>query len=106
MSDEDIAFVHDLFAALPDLSHRRMMGGLSLYSEGTIFAILDAEGQVYVKADGALAEDLEAEGAQKFSFERKDGTVTSMGYWTLPEAALDDPETAATWGGRALDAAR
>ena len=27
-----------------------------------------------------------------------------MGYWTLPEAALDDPEAACDWARRALDA--
>lgn len=104
VSDEDIAFVYDLFSDIPGLTHRKMMGGLSLYSESQIFAILSAEGVVYIKAEGDLAEALADEGSQIFEMTRKDGRVASMGYWTLPEAALDDPETACDWGRRAIAA--
>ena len=102
ITDEDIAFIRDLFSALPDLTHRKMMGGLSLYSEGQIFAIMSSDAHVYVKATGALADDLAEEGSEIFMHERKDGKLASMGYWTLPESALDDPEEAAAWGRRAL----
>ncbi|MEM1233795.1 MAG: TfoX/Sxy family protein [Pseudomonadota bacterium] len=102
VTDEDVAFIRDLFSDIPELSHRKMMGGLSLYSDGKIFAIMSAEGRIYVKATGVLADDLAAEGADIFSMTRKDGKVASMGYWTLPESALDDPEEAAMWGRRAL----
>ncbi|MEM1374197.1 MAG: TfoX/Sxy family protein [Pseudomonadota bacterium] len=102
VTDEDIAFIRDVFSALPDLSHRKMMGGLSLYSETRIFAIMGADGRVYVKAVGPLAQDLEEAGSEIFKMTRKDGSVASMGYWTLPESALDDPEEAAMWGRRAL----
>jgi len=104
VTDEEIAFVYDLFSDIPGLTHRKMMGGLSLYSEGQIFAILSSEGAVYVKADGALADALRDEGSVIFEMTRKDGSIASMGYWTLPEAALDDPEAAAEWGQRALAA--
>lgn len=29
----------------------------------------------------------------------------SMGYWTLPETALDDPDEAVVWARRALEVA-
>ncbi|MEM9853715.1 MAG: TfoX/Sxy family protein [Pseudomonadota bacterium] len=101
ISDEDIAFVRDLFAELPALSTRKMFGGLSIYSEGRIFAIIGPEGRIFLKAKGAMAEALAAEGAQKFTFEGK-GKTAAMGYWTLPEPALDDPAEAASWARRAL----
>ncbi|MEL6609289.1 MAG: TfoX/Sxy family protein [Pseudomonadota bacterium] len=102
VSDEDIAFVYDLYSALPDLSHRKMMGGLSIYSQGTIFAILSSEGQHYIKATGQLAEDLAAEGSVIFEMTRKDGKVASMGYWTLPDSAIEDPDEACAWARRSL----
>ena len=104
VSDEDIAFVYDLFSDIPGLTHRKMMGGLSLYSEGQVFAILSSEGVVYVKAECELAVSLADEGCRIFEMTRKDGRVASMGYWTLPESALDDPETACDWGRRAIAA--
>ena len=43
------------------------------------------------EAPGALAETLAAEGAEQFAYARG-GKLARMGYWSLPEAALDDPE--------------
>ena len=100
--DSDIAFAHELFAELGTLTHRKMMGGLTLYCDGRIFAILDAEGVPYLKAKGAFAEALATEGSRQFG---DDGTSGGrMGYWTLPEAALDDPDLACDWARRALAA--
>lgn len=100
VSESDIAFVRELFAGLGGLSHRKMMGGLSLYSEGQIFAILSSSGRVYLKASGAFAEEMAAAGAVKFEMEDGRG----MNYWTLPEDALDDPDLACDWARRALAA--
>ncbi|WP_417260938.1 TfoX/Sxy family protein [Celeribacter sp.] len=100
VTEDDIAFIYDLFGPLGGLSHRKMMGGLSIYSDGQIFAILSAEGRVYLKAAGDFAQTLAAEGSVKFEMENGRG----MHYWTLPDAALDDPQEACTWARRALDA--
>ena len=100
VSDSDIAFVHELFDGLGALSHRKMMGGLSIYCDGQIFAILSSAGRLYLKASGDFAADLAAAGAVKFEMEDGRG----MNYWTLPEAALDDPDAACDWARRALAA--
>ncbi|MBW6417323.1 TfoX/Sxy family protein [Celeribacter sp. PS-C1] len=97
---EDIAYIYDLFGPLGGLTHRKMMGGLSIYFDGQIFAILSTDGRVYLKAGGDFAKDLAAEGSVKFEMENGRG----MNYWTLPEAALDDPQEACAWARRALDA--
>ena len=100
VSDADIAFALELFAPLGALSHRKMMGGLTIYQDGQIFAILSSAGQIYLKASGDFARRLEAEGSQIFSM----GGSKTMGYWTLPDAALDDPDTACDWARQALAA--
>ena len=85
LSDGDIAFAHDLFGGLPALTHRKMFGGMCLYSEGVVFALVSSDGRTYLKASGALAERLKSDGAEQFH---------SMPYWSLPEDALDDPARA------------
>lgn len=102
ISDADIAFALELFDGVPALSKRKMMGGLMLYSEGQVFALASSEGRIYLKASGEFAEELAAEGAQIFQMTNKDGKTGSMGYWTLPDAALDAPEEAVNWALRAL----
>ena len=95
-------FVIDLFGPLGGITTRPMMGGLCIYSDGKIFAIVGENDQIYIKAKGALADDMAAEGCEIFNFTRKDGSVASMGYWTIPDAAMDDPEIACDWARRAL----
>lgn len=81
-----------------------MFGGVSLYAGDVIFALL-ANDQIYIKADDELSRDLEAEGSEPFMFERKGAEPAAMGYWRLPESALDDPGEAERWARRALDVA-
>lgn len=100
VSDADIAFIYDLFAPLGHLTSRKMMGGLTLYCDGQVFAILDRHATPYLKAKGAMATDLAAAGAQQFGADG--GNI--MGYWTLPDAALDDPDIACDWARKALNA--
>ncbi len=101
----DIAFVTDLFAGLAPITTRKMMGGLSIYSNGNIFAILDSRGGIYLKAKDDFAKRLEAAGSAKFIYDTKDGKTATMHYWSLPEPALDDPALASDWGQAAINAA-
>ncbi|MFT6674021.1 MAG: DNA transformation protein [Sulfitobacter sp.] len=105
LSAADIAFATDLFHDLPDLTTRRMFGGLGLYAQGKIFALLRSDGQIMIKSTGGgFADELAAMGAQKWAYTRKNGAQSSMPYWTLPDAALEDPDLALALAGRALAA--
>jgi DNA transformation protein len=98
------AFVLDLFDALGGISQRAMMGGLAVYRDGCIFALVTSDDRIYLKASGAFAAELAAEGAEQFAYARNGTGTTRMGYWSLPDAALDDPEAACAWARRALEA--
>ncbi|MEL7114415.1 MAG: TfoX/Sxy family protein [Pseudomonadota bacterium] len=103
VSQEDIDFAVELFADLGAITTRKMMGGLCLYHDGTIFAILHADGSIWLKGAGAFQDVLAGEGLTRWSYTRDTGTVTEMPYWSLPDAALDDPELAVDWARRALE---
>ena len=105
LSEADIAFVMELFADIPDLGTRRMFGGLGVYSGDTIFALMRSDAQVLLKApDGPFADSLAAMGCEKWTYTRKNGAQSSMPYWSLPDAALDDPAQACALARDALDA--
>ena len=103
VSAEDIAFLTDHFSGLGHITTRKMMGALCLYADGQIFAIRSADGQVFLKAKGAFAEELLALGQHPFTMKR-DGVTQKMGYYTIPGEAIDDPDAAVEWGRRALAA--
>ncbi len=100
LSDADIAHALELLSGLGALSHRKMMGGLSIYHDGTIFAMMDRSGRVFLKARDDFAAEMKAAGAVQFGADHG----RRMPYWTMPEPALDDPELACDWARRALAA--
>ena len=98
----DIALVKDLFAGVGTLTTRKMFGGLAIYADGVIFALMDGAGALMLKAKGALAEEHAAEGSQQFIHEGKGATRAAMPYWNLPCAAMDEPELACNWAQHSL----
>lgn len=93
VAEADIAFATDLFCELGAVTSRKMFGGICLYQDGTVFALMSSEGRLYLKTPPDIAAELCAAGADQFH---------NMPYWSLPEAALDDPQEACTLALRAL----
>ncbi len=105
IGEAEIEFVRDLFAGIGDITTRKMMGGLSIYADGKIFAMMHSDARLYLKATGEFAKRLEAAGGALFTYAGKNGKEGHMNYWTLPDAALDEPARAADWARQALRAA-
>lgn len=104
VTDEQIAFVTDLFSGLGPVTTRKMFGGLGIYADGTIFALLMSDGTMKLKGAGDMPRAYAHAGWQPWTYTRKDGATSSMPYWTIPEDLLDDPDAACNWARRALDA--
>lgn len=93
VSDADIAFALELFDPLGALTVRKMFGGMCLYHQGTVFALMSAEGRLYIKASCEIANDLKNKGAEQFH---------KMPYWSLSEETLEDQSAAVDLARRAL----
>lgn len=102
MDAEDVA---ELFQSAGAISIRRMFGGLGVYQAGDIIALV-LDGEILLKGDDATAPVLEAAGSRRWTYERADGRRAKMPYWSLPEAALDDPDAMARWIALAIGAGR
>jgi DNA transformation protein len=102
-------FTRELFAGLGPIQVKRMFGGAGVYAEGLMFGLI-ADDTLYIKVDEALKQQLAGEGSGPFVWTPAKGPradeEVEMGYWRLPEAALDDPDIAAAWGGKALAVAQ
>ena len=102
--DADLyASVQEALAPIGAVTMRRMMGGATLYVDGTIFAILD-ESEIWFKADEETNAVWDAEGCDRFRVVFKDGTVDSMNYRRAPAEVYDDPEVMQRWARLALEA--
>jgi DNA transformation protein and related proteins len=88
-------FLADLFEPLDGVSFRRMFGGIGIFREGLMFALV-ADDTLYLKADDATASDFKAEGCAPFVYDGKDRPV-ALQYWRLPERLYDDPDAFRQW---------
>lgn len=102
--DATIEQARELLADLGPITVRRMFGGAGLYLDGTIFCLI-AEEEIFLKAKGDFAQEMEALGSSPFVYDGKDKPV-AMSYWRLPDSALDDPDEAVTLARKALEALR
>lgn len=101
MTDADIA---DLFRGLGPVTVRRMFGGKGIYHQGVIVA-LEVDGEVLLKADAESASAFRAAGSRQWVYAGKPGRrAAAMPYWSIPDAALDDPDAMAQWAQRAFAA--
>lgn len=106
LSPNYIDFAAELLAGLAPLAVKKMFGGAQVAKNGVAFAILDDD-TCFIKADLAFGAELKAQGSRPWRYSlAKDGTVRDIGYWSLPETALDDPDEAAALARRALQAVK
>ncbi len=102
--DESLyAWVQEALEPLGSVAMRKMMGGATLYLDGTVFAILD-EGELWLKADAETDAIWDAEGCEKFSVTFRDGKVDVMNYRRAPTDVYDEPEAMQRWARLAVEA--
>jgi DNA transformation protein len=98
--------LRDLFEGVAPVTFRRMFGGLGIYRDGMIFAVVLRD-QLALKGDAEVAADYEAAGMVRWIYEHsKSNKPVAMPYWTVPESALDDPDEMTGWARMAIGAAR
>lgn len=98
-------YMLELLAGFGRVEAKRMFGGAGLYRDGVMFAILDDDA-AFFRVDDALQAEVEAQGSVPWIYSMKsDGSIRSMGYWRMPETAVDDPDEAVALARRSYAAA-
>ncbi len=100
-----VDYLNDVFAALGPIRARPMFGGAGVYAGDLMFGLLDRNETIYLRVDEQTREAFEAAGSRPFRYPLKSGEEMELGYWSVPEDALESPDAAADWGRLALDAA-
>jgi len=102
VSDNYRTYVVDQLGALPDLSTRRMFGGLGLYSGEWFFALIDDD-VLYFKVDDANREDYTSRGMPAFMpFPGQ----PSLGYFQVPPEVIEEAEDLMRWARKSVEVAQ
>jgi DNA transformation protein and related proteins len=109
MADSFHDYVKELFAGLGPVQIKRMFGGAGGYADGVMFLLLGND-TIHLKVDDALKVELREAGSGPFVWTPQSGPRVGesidLGYWRLPDSALDDPDEAVIWGRKALAVAK
>ncbi|WP_431468867.1 TfoX/Sxy family protein [Sphingosinithalassobacter sp. LHW66-3] len=98
-----VEWVREALAPIGSVSMRRMMGGATLYCDGTIFAIV-GDGELWFKADGESDAIWDAEACPRFTYAMGVGRTGSMNYRRAPDAVYDDADVMRRWAAVAIEA--
>ena len=102
MDNDDI---QDLFRSVGPVTIKRMFGGKGVYVDGRIIAV-ELRDTMMLKGDGEAGPLYEGAGGRHWRYtHNKSGKEVAMPYWTMPEAAFDDPDEAEKWVKIAVGAA-
>lgn len=100
----DTEFLKELFSGFGAVAPRKMFGGMGVFYRGLNFAVV-VDDALFLRADIQNIPEFEAESMTSWNYTRKDGKVTVMPYWQVPERLLDDPDEFSQWASKAFDAA-
>ena len=78
------------------VTSKSMFGGHGLFKGDVMFAIVDSEGRLYLRADGSTAMAFEAAGSTQHA---------RMPYWEVPEPVRADTEQLREWAATAAEVA-
>ncbi|EOI5728695.1 TfoX/Sxy family protein [Cronobacter malonaticus] len=109
VSREYITFVLDQLAPLGAVETRRMFGCVALFQAGRMFALVDGDAQLYIKADDQNRERFIAEGFPPFTYvtTRRSGgqQEVALGYYRIAEELVEDNQELLRWAREGVAAA-
>ena len=84
-------------ADIGDVSSRKMFGGFGVFESGTMFAIVDSAGGVFLRVGETNTELFEAAGSHRHG---------RMPYNSVPDSILKDSATLRQWADSAISVSR
>ena len=102
LTEEATRTADDVVTRLADLRHvhvraKAQFGGYGLYELGTMFAIVDSAGDLFLRAIKETADKFEDQGGCRHG---------KMPYWLVPVSVADSDDMLREWARAALELAR
>jgi DNA transformation protein len=99
------AWIGEALEPMGRVSLRKMMGGATLYLDGTIFGIM-VDGELWLKSDAEADAIWDTVSTERFTVTFKDGSIDQMNYRRAPSDIYDDAEELQRWVSVSVEAGR
>lgn len=80
-----------------EVTAKKMFGGVGIFCESLMFAIVDPAGRAFLRGDEVTAPDFEAAGSPRHQ---------KMPYWQIPASVRDDEAVLVAWAQKAFEVAK
>lgn len=90
---------------VPGLSARPMFGAYGMYKDGIFFAIIEDD-ELFFKVNDETVQAYIERNSRQFSYPMKNGEISKMNYWKVPDEILEDREEVVTWIETSVQVAR
>lgn len=99
MNESFVEFVKEQMSGLDGISYRKMFGGMGIFHEGKIFAII-AYSELYLKVNESTKGDFTELGMEQFKpFDHK---PMKMSYYQIPPDVLESKDEFEEWAVKAI----
>ena len=99
------AWIEEALEPMGNVSMRKMMGGATLYLDGTIFGIM-VDGELWLKSDAEADAIWDTVSTERFTVAFKDGSIDQMNYRRAPSDVYDDADELQRWVSVSVEAGR
>ena len=99
VSDSFLTFILEQLGGVREVSHKRMFGGVGLYSGEWFFGVVDND-TLFFKVDDETRPKYKKK--KMTAFAPMPGEAAMEGYYQVPPSVLEDPDEMTSWAAEAI----
>jgi DNA transformation protein len=103
VSESFLTFVLEQLAAVREVSHKRMFGGIGLYSGEWFFGVIDND-TLFFKVDDQTRPKYKKK--KMTAFAPMPGEAAMEGYYQVPPSVLEDVDAMGEWAAEAVSVSK
>lgn len=102
LNQEYVDYIMDQLSEFDGASPRKMFGGVGIFKDKIMFAMVTSENTFYFRINDQLIPKFEAEGMKAFDHAKKG---KGMPYWSAPVHVIEDKKLMKEWAKESFEAA-
>ena len=102
LNQEYVDYIVDQLSEFEGASSRKMFGGVGIFKDKIMFAMVTSENAFYFRVNDQLIPKFEAEGMKPFDHAKKG---KGMPYWSAPANVIEDKQLMKLWAEDSFEAA-